>query len=589
MRRKTEIDEQPERRVHTDTLSRLSKIGRANRTAFAFVACVAMATLFTGCGNRMDTEPIVPSAIVITSPSGTTPVEGTIQFSATVTDANGHPITVTPTWSVVNGGGTISADGIFTAGDSAGTFDNTVVATVGSISSASSVTVTAGALASITVTPETVTVAVGETQHFVAVGKDIHGNVLPIPDRVWSVSSGGTIDTSGTFTAGGTAGSFPGTIHVMSGSICADASVIVTTGPLATITITPSPVTVAIRATQQFTAVGKDAHGNVIAITPAWSVVASGGAIDASTGLFTAGAVAGTFTNTVRVSSGAIAATATVTVPAGPLESITVTPSPQSLAIGAQQTFTAVGHDDDGNVVAITPTWTVTLGGGTITSVGVFTAGTVAGTFSNTVRASVGSGCSGINGRATVTVLPGALATIAVLPSSVSLVEGATQQFTATGADAHGNAVAITPVWTVTSPGGGTINASTGLYTAGSTPGTFTNSVVATASSLAALATVTITAPVGALTTILITPANPSMFGPSTKQFTATGYDAAMNMVPISGTLVWSLNTMAPLGSIDANGLFQFNGSYDGTIANLIHVTNGTISASTSVALDCGC
>ena len=35
--------------------------------------------------------------------------------------------------------------------------------------------------------PETVTVAVGATQHFVAVGKDSHGNVVDIPNRVWSV------------------------------------------------------------------------------------------------------------------------------------------------------------------------------------------------------------------------------------------------------------------------------------------------------------------------------------------------------------------------------------------------------------------
>jgi hypothetical protein len=459
-----------------------------------------------GCGNRLDTEPLVPSAIVITSPSGTTAVAGTIQFSATVTDANGHTIAVTPAWSVVNGGGSITSDGLFTAGDTAGTFANTVVATSGSASSASTVIVTAGALASIAVTPETVTVAVGATQHFVAVGKDVHGNLVDISDRVWSVSSGGAIDTSGTFTAGETPGSFPGAIHVMSGSICADASVTVTTGPLATITVTPSPVTVAIRATQQFSAVGKDAHGNVVAITPAWSVVASGGTIDAGTGLFTAGATAGIFTNTVRVSSGSISATATVTVPAGPLESITVTPSPQSLAIGAQQTFTAVGHDDDGNAVAITPTWTVTSGGGTITGVGVFTAGTVASTFTNTVRASVGSGCSGIFGRATVTVLPGALTTITISPNSPSLLEDTTQQFTAVGTDANGNVLTITPVWSVSGVGGGTIDASTGLYTAGSVPGTYTNSVIATASSIAALASVTVTAPASPLATIEITP-----------------------------------------------------------------------------------
>lgn len=38
------------------------------------------------------------------------PVKGTIQFSATVTDAGGHTIVVTPTWSVVNGGGMITRD-----------------------------------------------------------------------------------------------------------------------------------------------------------------------------------------------------------------------------------------------------------------------------------------------------------------------------------------------------------------------------------------------------------------------------------------------------------------------------------------------
>ncbi|HEV7703106.1 MAG TPA: hypothetical protein VGO46_02395 [Gemmatimonadaceae bacterium] len=576
--------------MHIATLSNSFAIVRAKRATLAFIASAAVATLLAGCGNRMDTEAVVPSAIVITSPSGTTPTAGTIQFSAAVTDADGHPITVTPTWSVVHGGGSISAGGLFTAGDTAGTFENTVVATVGSVSSASTVTVTAGALASITVTPETVTVVVGATQHFVAVGKDSHGNVVDISDRVWSVCGGGEIDTSGTFTAGTTPGSFPDAIHVSSGSINANASVVVTTGPLATITITPSPATVAIRATQQFTAVGKDAHGNVVDITPEWSVVASGGTIDASTGLFTAAAVAGTFTNTVRVSSGAVSATATVTIPPGALETITVTPSPVSLAIGAQQTFTAVGHDDDGNVVAITPTWAVIGGGGTITGGGVFTAGTAAGTFTNTVRATVGSGCSGIFGRATVTVLPGALTTITISPPSTTLVEGATQQFTATGADANSNPVAITPVWSVTSAGGGTIDASTGLYTAGSTPGSFTNSVVATASSIAALASVTITAPVGALATIEVTPGNPSLFGPSGKQFTATGYDASHTVVPITGTLTWSLNTLVAIGSIGSStGLFLFNGSYNGPIANAIAVTNGTITGYASLMLDCGC
>lgn len=80
------------------------------------------------------------------------------------------------------------------------------------------------------------------------------------------------------------------------------------------------------------------------------------------------------------------------------------------------------------------------------------------------------------------------------------------------------------------------------------------------------------------------------MFGPSAQQFTATGYDASHNVVPIPGTLIWSVNAPGPIGSIDpASGLFQFNGSYNGVISNAISVTNGDITGYASLTLDCGC
>jgi hypothetical protein len=170
-------------------------------------------------------------------------------------------------------------------------------------------------------------------------------------------------------------------------------------GTLASITVSPNPDTLAVNGTQQFTAVGKDAAGTVVDITPTWSVVASGGAISAA-GLFTAGAVAGTFTNTVKATSGSISGTATVTVTAAPLATITVTPSPVTLPANAPQQFTAVGKDAAGTVVAITPVWSVVAGGGAISATGLFTAGAVAGTFTNTVKATSGT----ISGTVTVIV-----------------------------------------------------------------------------------------------------------------------------------------------------------------------------------------
>lgn len=87
-------------------------------------------------------------------------------------------------------------------------------------------------------------------------------------------------------------------------------------GSLATITVLPDPTSLGVSATRQFNAVGRDAAGGVIAITPVWSVEAGGGTINSGSGLFTAGAVTGTFVNTVRATSGGIFGDATVTVTA---------------------------------------------------------------------------------------------------------------------------------------------------------------------------------------------------------------------------------------------------------------------------------
>jgi hypothetical protein len=147
--------------------------------------------------------------------------------------------------------------------------------------------------------------------------------------------------------------------------------------------------------------VGRDANNNIVPMTPVWSVTAGGGTINASSGLFTAGTTTGTFPNTVRATSGTLFGTATVNVTAGPLASLTVTPDPATMPTGGTQQFTAVGRDAGGNIVPITPTWSVVNGGGTINaSSGLFTAGATPGTYINTVRATSGT----LSDNATVVV-----------------------------------------------------------------------------------------------------------------------------------------------------------------------------------------
>jgi hypothetical protein len=271
-------------------------------------------------------------------------------------------------------------------------------------------------------------------------------------------------------------------------------------GSLASLTVTPNPQVLAIGGTQTFTAVGKDANGNVVPVTPTWSVVAGGGATNAASGLFTAGTVSGTFANTVKATSGTVSAFATVTVTAGGLATITVTPNPVALGTGANQAFIAVGRDGSGNVIPIlpVPTWTVAAGhaGGTILSPsGVYTAPAVAGVGFDTVKATSGA-IVGV-ARANITA-SGALVSIAVTPNPANLVPNATQQFTATGFDNTG-LVVPTPglAWSVVpAVGGGTITTPAGLYTAGVVTGVFPNSVKATSGAVSGFATVNVNPPV---------------------------------------------------------------------------------------------
>ncbi len=222
-----------------------------------------------------------------------------------------------------------------------------------------------GLTSTITISPTSVTLLPGGTQQFTVVAKNADGDILAIPDPIWAVSSGGgTITSTGLYTAGTTAGTF--TVTVTCNSVTATATIIVTPGALATITVTPNPGTLPINTTITYTAVGKDANGNVISpFAPTWSVTAGGGTIPAgTTGLtapFTAGGAVGTFTNTVRATSGTIFGTATaiVTSPSTPIVAPGTT---TGFGILAGSTITCVTGGTINADIGLSPGTAVVLG-----------------------------------------------------------------------------------------------------------------------------------------------------------------------------------------------------------------------------------
>ena len=192
-----------------------------------------------------------------------------------------------------------------------------------------------------------------------------------------------------------------------------------------------------------------------------------------------------------------------VSADAKTLTHVVITPTSSNLLYGATQQFTARGEDVNNEAIdGLTYTWAVVNGGGTIDSNGLFTAGTTAGPFANTIKVTAVQGQKSVTGFASVTVFAavGNLDHIVISPTTVTLAVGGTQQFTAQGQDANNLPIAgLTYVWSIDAViSGGTIDTSSGLFTAGTTTGTFTDTVKVTVQGTAIFDLATVIVKIGA-------------------------------------------------------------------------------------------
>ena len=119
--------------------------------------------------------------------------------------------------------------------------------------------------------------------------------------------------------------------------------------PVSSVEVTPATVTLAVGATQQLTAVTKDATGAVLSgRTVTWTTSDSTKATVSSTGMVTARAVgSATATATSEGKSGTVAITAQA-----PVNSIEIIPSPVSVVLGTPQQLSAILKDASGNVLS---------------------------------------------------------------------------------------------------------------------------------------------------------------------------------------------------------------------------------------------
>ena len=266
-------------------------------------------------GSATITVSTVPVATVtVAPPSAGLNTGQTVQLSATTRDSAGNVLAGrVVTWgSSAPSVATVTSGGLVT-GVAAGTA--TMTATSEGKSGTSAITVTFVPVATVTVTPASANLAVGQTVQLTATPKDANGNTLTGRTITWATSNASvaTVTTSGSV-KGVTAGS--ATITATSEGQSGSSAISVRIVPVATVAVSPASASVQVGGTVQLTAVTKDSAGNTLTgRTITWASSNSTVATVSTTGLVS-GLLIGSATITATSEAKSGSSAITVTAPA---------------------------------------------------------------------------------------------------------------------------------------------------------------------------------------------------------------------------------------------------------------------------------
>lgn len=380
-------------------------------------------------------------------------------------------------------------------------------------------------VASVVVSAPQGTMEAGATLQLSAQARTASGSPLGGKGFTWSSSSTATAEVSAT---GQVTGVAPGSVIITAtetGSQKAGTvSLSVTPAAVSTVTVSPTAASVIAGQTQQLTAEVRDARGSVLTGRAiAWSSSDTALAKVDANGLVTGSSVGGPVTITATTEGRS--ATAQVTVAPVPVASVAVTPAgPHQLYVGGSVDLDAVAKDAQGNaLVGRVVTWSsANPAVAPVNSVGVVNGAAAGGPV--TITATV----DGKTATAQVTVSAVPVASISVSPASASVLQGSTQQLTATLRDSGGNTLTgRSVVWTSSDATVASVDAS-GRVSALDVGGP----VTITASAEGRNGTAQITVVARTASRIAVTPRFATISTGATTALQASAFDAAGVAIP---------------------------------------------------------
>jgi plastocyanin len=398
---------------------------------------------------------------------------------------------------------------------------------------------------SLSVSPESVFVPLGQAQRFTATVQGVDDTSV-----VWSVAegaSGGRIAADGSYEAP----SIPGTFHVVARAKAdparsAAATVHVSGNPIASVSIDPTAADLTPGGTLQLHAAVTGVPDKLVL----WSVAeGAAGSVDQN-GLYSAPQTPGLY-HVVASSKFDPSKTAAAAISVSARPTITVSIDPPSAAIqpGASLRFSAAVTGTRDSAV----TWSVAEGGpaGTVDTSGLYTAPAGEGIFHvvATSRADPMKSASAEVKVAKVASSPGQVA-ISISPQTITLKPGDKVRATATVTGSSDTRVA----WRISCCGGAFtpdgLYSAGGVYTASTSDGTYQLTAQSLADpSKSVTATITVFSVSGI--TVQIEPASTAIYPGS-----GVAYKAQ-----VTGTsdvaVAWSIEEGAAGGTIDANGNYR--------------------------------
>jgi hypothetical protein len=572
--------------------------GLATAVAPGTVTISATSAGITGSASLTVANPLVSIAV--------TPANSTVanltrpQFTATGTyfDHSSSDITPAVNWTSSNNAvGTISnSPGLWGVASAVGPGQTTITATCtppspacttgNPVSGSTLLTVSSATISSIAVTPANAPIALDLQQQYTATATLSDQTTQDVTNIVTWTSSDTTkvtIATNSGLATGVGVTTSPVTITATApNSVKGTTTVTVNAGNLVSIALKPTNIaTLAPSTSQQFSAIGTLSNGSTLDVTNqvTWkssdatlaTVAQKTGVVKAATSVATPGPV------TISATLSGISASITIDVTNATPTGVTVTPIAATIQQGTTQGVRAIAQFSDGTFQDVTLDSTWTSSDTTIAVVNF--PGRLLGKLPGTVT--VTASFIAVPGTASLAVSSATLNGITLSPTSANLKPGATASFQATGHYSDNSTANLTGLAVWSSSDQAVVTVSNGAALG---QGVGPANVTATYQGQTGTAAVVVTSQL--LSTIVITPANPTTYVGVGLQLTATGDPSTQN-IGLTASALWASSSpsVATVSNIAARqGLATGVGAGTTTVTAVFAAVTGSTTLTVSSA-----